>query len=109
MFNTTNVDSTHRPKPTIEFRYPNGTLDHRQVQTQIIVADAVLHQAGVITNDHELNTLTPKFSERDQHLRMGTRTTPEQLEQFQRKFLDLLQKPHAQEAAMWLFNRSKIE
>ncbi|PWI55847.1 amidoligase family protein [Sulfoacidibacillus thermotolerans] len=98
----------------IEFRTPNGTLDERQVQAQVMVANAMLHQAAVITNQHPLASSTPTFSEREKHFRradlMQTRREESAAieEQSFRRFLDFLGNPVDRKAAAWLWKRGNI-
>lgn len=106
IFNTTNIDRTSG-RPAIEFRYPNGTLDHRQIQAQIQVANAMLHQAAVIRNDSPQSEFTPRFSEESRHARWANALTTEAEEKNFREFLDVLANPQDRLAATWLWLRGR--
>jgi hypothetical protein len=105
ILNATNVDG--RGRPAIEMRYPNGTLDHRQIQAQVQVANAIVHQAAVIRNDSPLSEFSPRFGERDKHLRFSDRPGAEQEERNFRAFLDVLGNPQDRLAATWLWLRGR--
>jgi hypothetical protein len=107
MFNTTNIDSVHG-RPAIEFRYPNGTLDHRQIQAQVQVANAVIHQAAVIRNDTPQSDFTPRFGERDRQMRFSDTVSEMREEQNFREFLDVLANPQDRLAATWLWLRGRV-
>ncbi|EGL18640.1 MULTISPECIES: amidoligase family protein [unclassified Paenibacillus] len=106
IFNATNVDG-HRSKPTVEMRYPNATLDHRQLQAQIQVANAVIHQASIIRNNHPCSEFTPKFTETEQHLRYSNIPVPGREENNFRSFLDVLGNKKDRLAATWLWLRGR--
>ncbi|WP_282201298.1 amidoligase family protein [Collibacillus ludicampi] len=106
IFNTTNIDRTSG-RPAIEFRYPNGILDHRQIQAQIQVANAILHQAAVIRNGSPQSEFTPRFSEENKHARLTDHLTPEAEEKNFREFLDVLANPQDRLAATWLWLRGR--
>lgn len=111
---TSMVNTTHDNR--IEFRYPNGTLDERQIQTQVIVTNAMMHQAATITNQHPLTDTTPKFSERDEQVRrnelvMMNSQDPRRMEVEEkafRRFLDYLGHPVNRKAAAWLWKRGTV-
>lgn len=98
----------------LEFRAPNGTLDERQVQAQVMVANSMLHQAAIITNRHPLANTTPTFSEQANHFRRNDILTssavnrPAAEEQSFRRFLDFLGNPVDRKAAAWLWKRGSI-
>ena len=111
---TSMLNTTHGNR--IEFRTPNGTLDFRQIQANVVVTNAMLHQAAVITNEHPLTDTTPRFSEKQEHYRranivaLGTdhpiRQTSE--EEAFRRFLDYLGHSVNRKAAAWLWERGSI-
>jgi len=107
IFNTTNIDRVYG-RPAIEFRYPNGTLDHRQIQAQIQVANAVVHQAAVIRNDSPQSPFTPRFSEYDRHVCRFDDVSAEMEKQNFREFLDVLANPADRLAATWLWLRGRV-
>ncbi len=98
----------------IEFRTPNGTLDYRQIQAQVVVTNAMMHQAAVITNNHPLNDTTPRFSETAQHVRrdnvlmMRADHRAEAEERAFKRFLDYLSHPVNRKAAAWLWKRGAM-
>ncbi len=100
----------------IEFRYPNGTLDERQIQAQVIVTSAMMHQAATITNHHPLSDTTPKFSEHDEQFRRNAiaamrSNDPRRVEAEEkafRRFLDYLGHPVNRKAAAWLWKRGSV-
>lgn len=107
IFNTTNVDAAYNRKPTVEMRYPNSTLDHRQWQAQIQVANAIVHQAAVIRNESEQSRFTPGLRQRNQQLRYGDSCNDQmETDQF-RKFLDVLGNGRDRLAATWLYLRGR--
>ena len=121
IFNATN--SLRRP--TIEFRYPNSSLDHRQWQAQIIVANAIVHQAA---RPHNMPPgAIPAYSESEKRLRYRRARVEQALlnnrqfleapdaqelkqkeEQNFRLFLDFLAHPLNRLAAAWLWERGRI-
>lgn len=105
MFNATNVDAPHHQKPTLEMRYPNGSLDHRQIQAQVIVANAVVHQAAVIRNASPLNRFTPRLMDRRNQLLVTDQPLALEEDKNFRKFLDVLGNQHDRLAATWLYLR----
>lgn len=112
IFNTTNIDhmNPRLRKPAVEMRYPNGSIDHRQIQAQIQVANAVVHQAAAIRNDSPQSEFTPRFSETSRHLRYHDRSvSPHREEANFREFLDVLGNPQDRLAATWLWARGKAE
>jgi hypothetical protein len=112
IFNTTNIDhlNPRLRKPAVEMRYPNGSIDHRQIQAQIQVANAVVHQAAAIRNDSPQSEFTPRFSETSRHLRYRDRSVSTSREEANfREFLDVLGNPHDRLAATWLWVRGKAE
>lgn len=109
MFNATNVDATDRnQKPTIEMRYPNSSLDHRQIQAQIMVANAVVHQAAVIRQESPLNRFTPGLNQTAKHYRLNDGANPDREEKSFRNFLDVLGNPEDRLAATWLYRRGSV-
>ncbi|MFD0591009.1 amidoligase family protein [Paenibacillus sp. GCM10027627] len=106
MFNATNIDSI-RSRPALEMRYPNSTLDHRQWQAQIQVANAVVHQAAVIRNESPQNELTPGLLRTDDHLRHSDECSPDMEVDHFRKFADVLGNDRDRLAAAWLFERGR--
>lgn len=100
----------------IEFRYPNSTVDLQQMQAQIIVANAMVHQAAVIKKNMPQDSTTPKLSDLSQQLRhhdMYVRNSdlarPEfSEEQGFRRFLDFLGTPLERKAAAWLYRRGSV-
>lgn len=108
------INTTHDNR--IEFRYPNGTLDERQIQAQVIVANAMMHQAATITNNHPLSDTTPTFGERGEQYRrnsivMMNSRDPRRMEAEEksfRRFLDFLGHPVNRKAAAWLWKRGSI-
>ncbi|MCL6627751.1 MAG: amidoligase family protein, partial [Alicyclobacillus shizuokensis] len=107
VLNARNVDFSGRP--TIEMRYPNGTLDHRQIQAQIQVANAIVHQAGALGSaSSQVRLFLPKLSEREKQMRYGDtwtrRDAVDETKNF-REFLDVLANPHDRLAATWLWLR----
>lgn len=108
MFNATNVDASYGRKPTLEMRYPNGTLDHRQVQAQVIVANSVIHQAAVIRNDSPQSAFTPGLMDTRNHLRLNNNVTQADEETSFRKFLDVLGNQNDRLAATWLYMRGSV-
>ena len=108
------INTTHDNR--IEFRYPNGSLDERQIQTQVIVANAMMHQAATITNGHPLSDTTPRFSERSEQIRrndvvMKQADDPRRMEAEEkafRRFLDFLGHPANRKAAAWLWKRGTV-
>jgi len=111
---TSMINTTHDNR--IEFRYPNGSLDERQIQTQVIVANAMMHQAATITNGHPLSDTTPRFSERSEQIRrndvvMKQADDPRRMaaeEKAFRRFLDFLGHPANRKAAAWLWKRGTV-
>jgi len=108
MFNAKNVDAAYGRKPTLEMRYPNGTLDHRQIQAQVIVANAVVHQAAVIRNDSPQSAFTPGLLDSRNHLRLTNNATQAQEEESFRRFLDVLGNQTDRLAATWLYLRGTV-
>jgi hypothetical protein len=107
--NTVNIDASSGYKPAVEMRYPNSTLDFRQIQAQVQVANAVVHQAAVIRNESPQNEFTPRFSETGQQLRVNTWVgdgTPQEEQNF-RQFLDVLGNKEDRKAATWLWVRGR--
>lgn len=105
MFNTRSIANG---RPAIEMRYPNGSIDHRQIQAQLQVSNAVIHQAAVIRNDSIHSSFTPRFSERNQQLRYRDRgTDAEGEEQNFRRFLDVIGNDQDRLAATRLWLRGK--
>ncbi len=111
---TSMINTTHDNR--IEFRYPNGSLDERQIQAQIIVANAMMHQAAVITNEHPLSDTTPRFSEHSDQIRRNDvairhpedpRRIAEEEKAF-RRFLDFLGHSANRKAAAWLWKRGTV-
>lgn len=109
MFNATNVDANRGRKPTLEMRYPNGTLDPRQIQAQVVVANAVVHQAAVIRNGSAQSEFTPGLLDRSNQLRLNDRSSEAEEERNFRRFLDVLGNREDRLAATWLFLRGKTE
>ncbi len=90
----------------IEMRYPNATLDTRQVQAQVIVANAMVHQASVIKRTMPQDRTTPTLSDYAHHYRLSRRSD-EAEEQAFRRFLDYLGTPLERKAAAWLWKRGR--
>ncbi|CAH8248473.1 amidoligase family protein [Paenibacillus melissococcoides] len=107
MFNTTNIDASLRPKPTVEMRYPNGSLDCKQWQTQIQVANAVVHQSGVIRNDSPQSAFTPGLYQTSSQLRRSDMCNEATETMYFRRFLDVLGNRDDRLAATWLFLRGQ--
>ena len=107
MFNTTNVDASYGRKPTVEMRYPNSTLNAKQWQAQIQVANAVVHQAAVIRNDSVQNQFTPGLLQSNQHLRHNDNCSEQMSDDNFRKFLDVLGNEEDRLAATWLYTRGR--
>lgn len=102
MFNTTNIDGG---VPALEMRYPNAALNHKQWQAQIQIANAIVHQAGVIRNNSPNAHLTPGLAQHDEQLRVFDECSEDvEVDQF-RKFLDVLGNDSDRLAATWLFKR----
>ena len=92
----------------IEMRYPNGTLDLQQIQTQVVVANAMVHQASVIRRNMPQDATTPKLLDHAQHDRMQPTVRPQVTEeQAFRRFLDFLGNPTDRAAAAWLWKRGR--
>ncbi len=108
MFNATNVDASYGRKPTLEMRYPNGTLDHKQIQAQVIVANSVVHQAAVIRNDSPQSAFTPGLMDSRNQLRLNSRVAGPEEEASFRKFLDVLGNQTDRLAATWLYLRGSV-
>lgn len=108
MFNPTNIDSFFRPKPTVEMRYPNGSLDHRQIQAQVQVANAVIHQAGIIRNDSPESRFTPGLRDFANHIKRNAPTPNGYDEKYLRRFLDVLGNKEDRLAATWLYLRGSV-
>ncbi|MFD2328839.1 amidoligase family protein [Cohnella sp. GCM10020058] len=108
IFNATNVDAAYYRKPTLEFRYPNSTLDHRQWQAQIQVANAIVHQAAVIRNESPQNQFTPGLEQRHKHLRYDNECSDQMEVDHFRKFLDVLGHEKDRFAAAWLHERGRV-
>jgi len=108
LFNATNVDADTGRKPTLEMRYPNGTLDHRQIQAQVMVANAVVHQAAVIRNEEPQNRFTPGLGMTGRQYRLADGHDPAREEKSFRQFLDVLGNPDDRFAATWLFRRGSV-
>jgi hypothetical protein len=108
------LNTTHGNR--IEFRTPNGTLDFRQVQANVVVANAMMHQAATITNEHPLADTTPRFSETHEHFRRfsidalssDNPIRQESEEKAFRRFLDYLGHSVNRKAAAWLWKRGSI-
>lgn len=109
MFNTLNVDSTSNSKPTVEMRYPNSSLNAKQWQAQIQVANAVVHQAAVIRNDSSQSEFTPGLMQSNQHLRLADSCSDQMSDDNFRKFLDVLGNDTDRMAATWLYTRGRAE
>lgn len=100
----------------IEFRYPNSTLDLQQMQAQIIVTNAMVHQASVIKKNMPQDSTTPKLTDLSQQLRHHNTymrnsdiARPEiSEEQGFRRFLDFLGTPLERKAAAWLYQRGRL-
>jgi hypothetical protein len=107
MFNTKNIDAHTRRKPAVEMRYPNSTLDHRQWQAQIQVANAIVHQAAVIRNGSPQNALTPGLRSYDDQLRLTDSCSEDVEVDYFRKFTDVLGNDRDRLAATWLFMRGR--
>ncbi|MDQ6422593.1 amidoligase family protein [Paenibacillus sp. LHD-117] len=107
LFNTTNIDDSYQPRPAIEMRYPNSTLDHRQWQAQIQVANALVHQAAVIQKSSRQSALTPAFNQVDDHLRRSDDCSADMEVDHFRKFADVLGNDRDRLAAAWLFERGR--
>ena len=106
IFNTTNIDN-YTNRPALEMRYPNGSIDHRQIQAQIQLANAVVHQAAVIRNNSKESEFTPRLSEYSKHLRQTERTDENREEQNFREFLDVVSSKEDRLAATWLWLRGR--
>ncbi|MFC5401783.1 amidoligase family protein [Cohnella soli] len=107
IFNTTNVDASRNRKPTVEMRYPNSTLNPKQWQAQIQVANAIVHQAAVIRNESPQARFTPGLLQTHNQLRVSDRCNDQmETDQF-RKFLDVLGNAQDRLAATWLFTRGR--
>lgn len=108
IFNASNVDSVRSVrKPTVEMRYPNSTLNHKQWQAQIQVANAVVHQAAVIRNNSPQDQFTPGLMQTNRQLRASDSCSEQmQIDNF-RNFLDVLGNDQDRLAATWLFKRGR--
>lgn len=106
MFNTTNIDR-QSGRPAIEMRYPNASLDPKQIQAQVQVANAVLHQAAVVRNGSPEDRFTPKFSEINRHFRQNRPRNERAEEQNFREFLDFIGNDQDRLAATWLWTRGR--
>lgn len=101
------LNCTHEGR--IEFRQPNSTLDFQQMQAQIIVSNAIVHQAAVIKNNMPQDVTTPRLSDRALQMRRNDSERPDFTnEQAFRRFLDFLGTPLERKAAAWLYKRGSI-
>jgi predicted nucleic acid-binding Zn finger protein/uncharacterized protein YggL (DUF469 family) len=108
IFNTTNIDANILRKPALEMRYPNSTLNHKQWQAQIQVANAIVHQAAVIRQESPQNRFTPGLRQTNKQLRYTDPCTQQmEVDQF-RKFLDVMGNEKDRLAAAWLFTRGSV-
>nr|NNM90102.1 hypothetical protein [Bacilli bacterium] len=119
----------------VEFRSPNGTLDARQIQANVVVANAMMHQAATITNSSPLDNTTPKLSDYANQVGYTAVQTARLKDDLQwaarhgqdtstleqnianreakaelgfRRFLDFLGNPVDRKAAAWLYKRGSI-
>lgn len=91
----------------IEMRYPNATLDIRQFQAQVIVANAMVHQAAVIKRNMPQDRTTPVLSDYAHQYRLSRRSEAAEEQAF-RRFLDFLGSPLERRAAAWLWKRGRV-
>ncbi|MGP3788224.1 amidoligase family protein [Paenibacillus sp. 1A_MP2] len=108
IFNASNVDSSWAGrKPTVEMRYPNSTLNHKQWQAQVQVANSIVHQAAVINNNSPQSEFTPGLMQANKQLRLQDSCNEQmQIDNF-RSFLDVLGNDKDRLAATWLFTRGR--
>ncbi len=92
----------------IEMRYPNATLDVRQAQAQVIVANAMVHQAAVIKRNMPQDRTTPVLSDRANQCRLREPSSMVTEERAFRRFLDFLGTPLERRAAAWLYTRGRV-
>ena len=107
IFNATNIDKGFR-RNALEMRYPNGSIDHRQIQAQVQIANAVVHQAAVIRNDSPLSEFTPRLSEGSLQLPRSEYVESQVEENNFRRFLDVLGNKQDRLAATWLWLRGSV-
>ncbi|BFH18260.1 hypothetical protein J6TS7_53480 [Paenibacillus dendritiformis] len=107
IFNTTNIDASLNRKPTVEMRYPNGSLSCKQWQAQIQVANAIVHQAAVIRNDSPHHAFTPGLYQSNNQLRLSDMCNDATETRYFRRFLDVLGNHEDRLAATWLFLRGQ--
>ena len=93
--------------PTIEFRYPNSSLDHRSLQAQVRVANALVFQSAALRQATEQGQLIPGLSRTNEQCRVNDRPSEEQETRNFRKFLDVLGNRDGQLAATWLWLRGR--
>ncbi len=95
----------------IEMRYPNGTLDLQQIQANVIVNNAMVHQAAAIKKRMPQDRTTPKLSDAAQHDRLhrpyGSPAVALNEEQAFKRFLDFLGTSIDRKAAAWLWKRGR--
>lgn len=108
IFNPSNVDiAWPGRKPTVEMRYPNSTLNHKQWQAQVQVANAIVHQAAVIRNNDPQSQFTPGLMQSNKQLRVTDASNEQMNIDNFRNFLDVLGNDRDRLAAAWLFERGR--
>ncbi|QQE79525.1 amidoligase family protein [Alicyclobacillus sp. SO9] len=104
-FNT--MGYIERGIPTVEFRYPNSSLDPRSLQAQVCVTNALVHQSAILRQATDQGQLLPGLSQTREQCRVSQRVSEEQETQNFRKFLDVLGNREVQLAATWLWLRGR--